>query len=251
MSGCLSGPGRAADNQHLALAAACDRGSDDLLSSPPAPTAATASEDAGTALVDSGTIRQGRQQGSMRSRCLTDADSGSLVAASGDLIRLPGPTNVMDLMIGCRDCLFAQAKAAIKWMKSSCWRHDFARDWERGQQLDRAESNWQVSTSARHGRRWSIHRHRKSLLIHAIAHIEFNTINLACDAVFRFRDVYLKGYYDDWVSVAAEEAEHFRLLREGCAGGRGLWDFAGHSSLWDMAMRTAGIRCSAWRWYRE
>ena len=77
-------------------------------------------------------------------------------------------------------------------------------------------------------------------LIHAVAHIEFNAINLACDAVFRFRNM-PKGYYDDWVRVTAEEAQHFLLLRERLrAGGGDYGDFAGHNGLWDMAMRTAG-----------
>jgi len=77
------------------------------------------------------------------------------------------------------------------------------------------------------------------VLIHAVAHIEFNAINLACDAVFRYRN--MPGeYYDDWVRVTAEEAQHFCLLRERLhAGGREYGDFAGHNGLWDMAMRTA------------
>ena len=41
----------------------------------------------------------------------------------------------------------------------------------------------------------------KAALIHAIAHIEFNAINLALDAVYRFRDM-PKSYYDDWLRVA-------------------------------------------------
>ncbi len=76
-------------------------------------------------------------------------------------------------------------------------------------------------------------------LIHAVAHIEFNAINLACDAVFRFQQM-PRSYYDDWVRVAAEEAEHFSMLRgylidEDCDYG----DFPGHNGLWDMALRTA------------
>ncbi|MCP3869878.1 MAG: ferritin-like domain-containing protein [Gammaproteobacteria bacterium] len=76
-------------------------------------------------------------------------------------------------------------------------------------------------------------------LIHAVAHIEFNAINLACDAIYRFRDL-PDVYYGDWIGVAAEEARHFRLLQarledEGCRYG----DFAAHNGLWDMALRTA------------
>ena len=48
-------------------------------------------------------------------------------------------------------------------------------------------------------------------LMHAIAHIEFNAINLALDAVWRFAD--MPGpYYRDWLQVAAEESQHFMLL---------------------------------------
>lgn len=78
------------------------------------------------------------------------------------------------------------------------------------------------------------------VLIHAVAHIEFNAINLACDALYRFRSM-PRNYYDDWVRVAAEEAHHFYLLRERLRDGdKEYGDFAGHNGLWDMAMRTAG-----------
>ena len=48
-------------------------------------------------------------------------------------------------------------------------------------------------------------------LVHAIAHIEFNAINLALDAVYRFRDM-PQAYYRDWMRVASEESTHFQLL---------------------------------------
>jgi uncharacterized ferritin-like protein (DUF455 family) len=76
-------------------------------------------------------------------------------------------------------------------------------------------------------------------LIHAVAHIEFNAINLACDAVFRFQGM-PQAYYADWIQVAAEEAEHFRMLRERLrAGGLEYGDLPAHNGLWDMARRTA------------
>jgi uncharacterized ferritin-like protein (DUF455 family) len=53
----------------------------------------------------------------------------------------------------------------------------------------------------------------RAALLHAIAHIEFNAINLALDAVWRFADMPL-NYYRDWLRVASEEALHFSLLRE-------------------------------------
>jgi uncharacterized ferritin-like protein (DUF455 family) len=79
----------------------------------------------------------------------------------------------------------------------------------------------------------------RAALIHAITHIEFSAINLALDAVFRFRQM-PRAYYDDWLRVAAEEAEHFRLLRQrllalGCDYG----DFPVHLGLWQAAQDTA------------
>ncbi|MCU7917287.1 MAG: ferritin-like domain-containing protein [Candidatus Thiodiazotropha sp. (ex Epidulcina cf. delphinae)] len=76
-------------------------------------------------------------------------------------------------------------------------------------------------------------------LIHAIAHIEFNAINLAWDAVQRFPDL-PQAFYNDWVQVAREEVCHFRLLRQRLRdGGVDYGDFPGHNGLWEMALRTA------------
>ncbi len=79
----------------------------------------------------------------------------------------------------------------------------------------------------------------RSALIHAIAHIEFNAINLALDAVCRFRD--MPGqYYLDWISVAKDEARHFQMLFERLAQlGRQYGDFPAHNGLWEMAENTA------------
>jgi uncharacterized ferritin-like protein (DUF455 family) len=77
-------------------------------------------------------------------------------------------------------------------------------------------------------------------LLHAIAHIEFNAINLALDAAWRF-DAMPRGYYLDWVRVAAEEAHHFILLRDHLAVlGHAYGDFDAHDNLWAMCERTAG-----------
>ncbi len=76
-------------------------------------------------------------------------------------------------------------------------------------------------------------------LIHAIAHIEFNAVNLAWDAVQRFPGM-PPAYYTDWVRVAKEEAVHFRLLLERLqASAVDYGDFPAHNGLWDMAVRTA------------
>jgi uncharacterized ferritin-like protein (DUF455 family) len=76
-------------------------------------------------------------------------------------------------------------------------------------------------------------------LIHALAHIEFNAINLALDAVQRFAG-FPGEYYGDWLRVAAEEAYHFRLLRDHLRTlGRDYGDFSAHAGLWQLAQKTA------------
>ncbi len=75
-------------------------------------------------------------------------------------------------------------------------------------------------------------------LLHAVAHIEFNAINLALDAVYRFRDM-PDGYYRDWLQVAAEEAYHFTLLRERMTVlGVTYGDLPAHNGLWEQACKT-------------
>ena len=79
----------------------------------------------------------------------------------------------------------------------------------------------------------------RAALIHAIAHIEFNAINLALDAVWRFPGM-PRPYYLDWLQVASEEALHFTLLDEHLRGlGRAYGDFDAHDGLWLMTERTA------------
>ncbi len=78
----------------------------------------------------------------------------------------------------------------------------------------------------------------RAILIHAIAHIEFNAINLALDAVWRF-DGMPPAYYLDWLRVAAEEAQHFRLLRDHLhRQGHDYGDFPAHQGLWTMCEKT-------------
>lgn len=80
----------------------------------------------------------------------------------------------------------------------------------------------------------------RAALVHAIAHIEFNAINLAWDAVYRFRGM-PDAFYADWVTVADDESRHFRLLSDRLAElGHRYGDFDAHNGLWQMAMVTAG-----------
>ncbi len=88
----------------------------------------------------------------------------------------------------------------------------------------------------------------RAALVHAICHIEFNAINLALDAVWRFSGM-PEAFYRDWLQVAAEEALHFGLLRQHLRGldatpdGQPRWDygdFDAHDGLWAMTDKTAG-----------
>lgn len=82
--------------------------------------------------------------------------------------------------------------------------------------------------------------HRVALL-HALAHIELNAIDLAWDIVARFSHEDLpRGFYDDWVEVAEEEALHFGLLAERMAAlGAAYGDLPAHDGLWQAAEETA------------
>ena len=75
-------------------------------------------------------------------------------------------------------------------------------------------------------------------LAHAITHIEFNAINLALDAVYRFRSM-PHDYYSDWLRVAAEESSHFLMLEKYLEDhGSGYGDYDAHNGLWEMALKT-------------
>ena len=79
----------------------------------------------------------------------------------------------------------------------------------------------------------------RAAFIHSIAHIEFNAIDLAWDAVYRFREL-PPEYYADWISIADDEARHFGMLRERLQQlGYDYGDFDAHNGLWEMAGQTA------------
>ena len=75
-------------------------------------------------------------------------------------------------------------------------------------------------------------------LLHAVAHIEFNAINLALDALWRFPAL-PERYYADWLLVAREEALHFQLLRAHLVSlGHDYGELPAHNGLWEMVERT-------------
>lgn len=78
----------------------------------------------------------------------------------------------------------------------------------------------------------------RAVLIHALAHIELNAIDLGLDIVWRFPAM-PEQFYRDWIRVAQEEASHFRLLSDHLNGlGYRYGDFPAHNGLWEMADKT-------------
>ena len=84
----------------------------------------------------------------------------------------------------------------------------------------------------------------KIALLHALAHIELNAIDLAWDVLARTFDLggftLPKQFYDDWIKVADDEAKHFLMLEErlGTLGG-GYGDLPAHDGLWEASEKTA------------
>jgi uncharacterized ferritin-like protein (DUF455 family) len=78
----------------------------------------------------------------------------------------------------------------------------------------------------------------RAALIHALCHIEFNAINLALDAVWRFAGM-PEAFYRDWLRVAVEESHHFSLLHAHLQTlGHRYGDFPAHDGLWRMCEKT-------------
>ena len=78
-------------------------------------------------------------------------------------------------------------------------------------------------------------------LIHALAHIELNAVDLACDILCRpWGETLPTQFYDDWVEVADEEALHFTMLQTLLHDlGAGYGDLPAHDGLWQAAEKTA------------
>ena len=90
------------------------------------------------------------------------------------------------------------------------------------------------------GRRSMVTVAGRAMLVHALAHIEFNAVNLALDALWRFPGL-PRAYYADWLGVACEEATHYTLLAAHLRVlGVDYGDFPAHDSLWEMVAKTAG-----------
>lgn len=80
----------------------------------------------------------------------------------------------------------------------------------------------------------------RASLIHALAHIESNAIDLALDVLWRWGGM-PERFYRDWARVAREEALHFQLLNAHLKDmGFAYGDFPAHNGLWEMAEKTQG-----------
>ncbi len=79
-------------------------------------------------------------------------------------------------------------------------------------------------------------------LLHSIAHIELNAIDLALDIIARFSNVNMpRSFFDGWVRVAREESKHFGLLQNRLGDfGAAYGDLPAHDGLWEAAQRTEG-----------
>ena len=88
------------------------------------------------------------------------------------------------------------------------------------------------------GRRTTASNEGRACFLHAFAHIEFNAINIALDAVYRFRNL-PDRFVSDWLLVASEEARHFQLLNNELVNrGSSYGAYQAHRGLWDMVCRT-------------
>lgn len=152
-------------------------------------------------------------------------------------------TNLFAVARACIDCCSPDEKVALTKKVAACWR-------ESGYSLVSAEPVEEIPVPGRPElpklvAPGKVPRRRlgspdgPAALVHAISHIEFNAINLAWDAVYRFRDM-PKEFYDGWIQVAEEEAYHFTLLRDRLREmGHEYGDFDAHDGLWEMACKTS------------
>ncbi|MFL9879092.1 ferritin-like domain-containing protein [Herbaspirillum rhizosphaerae] len=157
------------------------------------------------------------------------------------------PFNPTELRAGALDCLI-QTESAMKVAGIQA----LASEWHAGRLVLRSSAALSSDAATIPGRPARpelvsplLVKHRsmrteegRATMIHALAHIEFNAINLALDVIWRFPDM-PEAFYVDWLLVASEEAYHFSLLAAHLQVlGYAYGDFPAHNSLWDMAEKT-------------
>ncbi len=137
----------------------------------------------------------------------------------------------------------ADAKAAASRAAAAAWRsgalaHEFPGDMPQRPARPSKPELLPPNKMPRRGKAGSA-RSRVSLL-HALAHIELNAIDLAWDLVGRFGADMPRAFADDWVGVADDEARHFSMLVERLSTlGATYGDMPAHDGLWEAAISTA------------
>ncbi len=159
----------------------------------------------------------------------------------GDLSHGERLSTLTALACGVLNCADPTGKVALTFEAAQAWRADGL---EIGNSLPPsrpARPAKPILASASHMPKRSTGPKGRIALVHALAHIELNAIDLAWDIIARFAGCDLpRAYFDDWVSVAVEEAEHYRDIAQRLTDfGVCYGDLPAHAGLWESAELTA------------
>jgi len=154
------------------------------------------------------------------------------------------PTTLSDAAANVLRCPEAEAKAALSGQVADAWRAGKITAIGNTQPPDRPARPARPRLRPPREmprRRAGKGKAARTALLHALAHIELNAIDLAWDIVARFADHDLpRAFFDDWVTVAADEARHFTLLATRLADFDAAYgDLPAHDGLWEAASETA------------
>lgn len=149
-----------------------------------------------------------------------------------------------DLAVGVLTTADAAAKAAASRAAAATWRAGAVKAVGQGRPPDRPArpARPELRRPAEMPKRSTGALPGRIALLHAVAHIELNAIDLAWDLLARFADDDMpRAFVDDWVGVGDDEARHFRLLSERLSElGAAYGDLPAHDGLWQSAAATAG-----------
>jgi len=145
------------------------------------------------------------------------------------------------LACGVLNCADPAAKVALTYAAAAAWRAG-------GLEIGTAQPPIRPARPAKPDLMAASHMPKRSTgpkgrvaLVHALAHIELNAIDLAWDILARFANRDLpRAFFDDWVDVAHEEAEHYEALAQRLNEfGVSYGDLPAHDSLWESSELTA------------
>ncbi len=158
----------------------------------------------------------------------------------------PHPTTLAEAALGIVAAPAPPTKVALALNTSQRWtRRQLTLDRNAELQLPDAPGRPErpILTAPRNvPKRGTKTRQQRHALLHALAHIELNAIDMAWDLVARFAHLELPlAFFDDWVSVGKEEAEHFQALSERLTAlGSAYGAMPAHDGLWQAAAATSG-----------